>query len=357
MAAIAANWPICSHVGEIALRTMSAASANCRRAEQRAAEAGPDVPAPMRGARPAHESLEDSDQRVRARRTPRSRLRRFRPRARRGWRRPSAALPFSVPRRDSLRLQPAPRPHDAAEAQVARGRVDGLRHARGGPVAAAIVRRAQVRAALHDLARNLDRLARIEAVFELAASGIARGAARRFGRPRACSGTNPSSIPRRCRPCRRARSRSAETNRPEPSPRSRPPVVFCQGNSPCQVLACALAVRRELVAPDELGALEAAACGELPLRFGRQLFAGPVRVRVGVLERDVHDGMISTSPATSCAARADGASRRPRRTSTSCRRCADPRALPVSRRRRTTARATRASRPDRARDPRGARRA
>ena len=52
------------------------------------------------------------------------------------------------------------RPDDAAEAQVAGRGVDGLRHPGGGPVAAAVVRRAQVRAALHDLARNARRIIR-----------------------------------------------------------------------------------------------------------------------------------------------------------------------------------------------------
>src|SRR5262245_34744803 len=46
--------------------------------------------------------------------------------------------------------------HDAAEAEMVRGGVDRLGHARGWPVAVAVVRCAQVRAALHDLARNAD---------------------------------------------------------------------------------------------------------------------------------------------------------------------------------------------------------
>src|SRR6185503_12849933 len=45
---------------------------------------------------------------------------------------------------------------DASEAEMARRRVDGLRHSRRGAVAAAVVRRAQEGATLHHLARYLD---------------------------------------------------------------------------------------------------------------------------------------------------------------------------------------------------------
>ena len=87
-----------------------------------------------------------------------------------------------------------------------------------------------------------------------------------------------TSTPRRCRPCRRARSRSAGSGR-RARCRSKPSSVrFCQGNSPCQVLAIILPARRELVAPGVDGAFEPAARGELPFGFGRQLLAGPGRV-------------------------------------------------------------------------------
>ena len=48
----------------------------------------------------------------------------------------------------------------------------------------------------------------------------------------------------------------------------------------------------ELVAPGELGALEAAAGSVLPFRLGRQLLAGPGRVGGGVLEGDLDDRMV-----------------------------------------------------------------
>src|SRR5262245_2241393 len=45
--------------------------------------------------------------------------------------------------------------HDAADAEVAGRGVDGLRHARRRAIAPAVVGRAQVRAALHDPARDV----------------------------------------------------------------------------------------------------------------------------------------------------------------------------------------------------------
>src|SRR5262249_45705808 len=47
-----------------------------------------------------------------------------------------------------------PLPHQAAKTEMARRRIDRLRMARGGAIAAAVVGRAQMRAALDDLARN-----------------------------------------------------------------------------------------------------------------------------------------------------------------------------------------------------------
>src|SRR5687768_2804412 len=69
-------------------------------------------------------------------------------------------------------------PDDAAEADVAGGGVDRLGVARGRAVAAAVARRAQVRAALDDLARNADcRLAGVVAVLLAPATRVCRDAA------------------------------------------------------------------------------------------------------------------------------------------------------------------------------------
>src|SRR5688572_17565808 len=72
-----------------------------------------------------------------------------------------------------------PLPDDATEANVARRRVDRLRVARGRPIAAAVAWRAEVRAALDDLARDLDRrLARVVAAGLAAAARVLGNAAR-----------------------------------------------------------------------------------------------------------------------------------------------------------------------------------
>src|SRR5262249_10608887 len=79
-------------------------------------------------------------------------------------------LPTSRPR---LRRSP-----DAAKADVACRGVDRLRVARRRPVAAAVIGRAQIGAALEHLARNLDvRLARVAALHLAATARILRDAA------------------------------------------------------------------------------------------------------------------------------------------------------------------------------------
>src|SRR5262249_58966759 len=68
---------------------------------------------------------------------------------------------------------------DAAEAEMASRGVDRLGVARGGPVAAAIIRRTEMRAALYDLARDFDpRLAGIVAFLLARAARVDRQAAR-----------------------------------------------------------------------------------------------------------------------------------------------------------------------------------
>ena len=55
-------------------------------------------------------------------------------------------------------------------------------------------------------------------------------------------------------------------------------------------------VRRELLAPAERRAVQPAACSELPLGLGGQVFAGPGRVGGGILERDMHDRFALAPP-------------------------------------------------------------
>src|SRR4051812_12316068 len=81
-------------------------------------------------------------------------------------------------RRVSIRL-----PDDAPETEVRHRRFDGLRLASGGPIAKAVVRRAQVRAALYDVAREIaSRLTHVEALLGRFHTGVAsrsRGSAAR----------------------------------------------------------------------------------------------------------------------------------------------------------------------------------
>src|SRR5207253_5846104 len=51
-------------------------------------------------------------------------------------------------------------------------------------------------------------------------------------------------------------------------------------------------VRRKLVAPGELGAVEPAARGEFPFSFGWQFLAGPVRIGERIPVSDLHDRMV-----------------------------------------------------------------
>ena len=120
-------------------------------------------------------------------------------------------------------------------------RVDRLGMARGRSIAAAIIRRAEMRAALDHLARNPDvGLARVVAVLLAPAARILRNAAglRRVGL--VLRSTSRWSTPRHCRSCRGRRSRSAETPSPARCARSRRRRRFWRGNSPCQVLAMCL---------------------------------------------------------------------------------------------------------------------
>src|SRR5215510_5948796 len=70
--------------------------------------------------------------------------------------------------------------HDAAESEVTGGGIDVLRHARRGAIALAVIRRAQVRAAFHDLARDAlaRRDARVDARLARASSRVGDRAAR-----------------------------------------------------------------------------------------------------------------------------------------------------------------------------------
>ena len=118
-------------------------------------------------------------------------------------------------------------------------RIHRFRMARSRAVTAAVVRRTQMRAAFDDLAGNPDlRLARVEARRLRARRAdfpeCSTPSARRL---RVFATTSRPSIPRRCRSCRRRRSRWAGTPAPARCARSRRSQRFSLGKLPCQVLA------------------------------------------------------------------------------------------------------------------------
>src|SRR5204863_5533929 len=170
-------------------------------------------------------------------------------------------------------------------------RVDALRHPRRGPIAPAIVRRAQIRPALHDLARDLHGgRPGVVARVALAAARIVDRAARALD-------FRVLLVPiRRPFPDVAGHVVEAVAVRRERADRRGPLEAVLEQVLPRELalpeVRVRLAARRELVAPAILRAVEAAARGELPLGFARQLLAGPPRVGLRVLERDVHDGVI-----------------------------------------------------------------
>src|SRR5262249_20878863 len=80
--------------------------------------------------------------------------------------------------RDSSGLLPG-RPDDAAKTKMTGGSIDGLGHARCRSITPAVVRRAEMRSAFHNFARDLDvRHVGIVAFVSVAASGVEARAAR-----------------------------------------------------------------------------------------------------------------------------------------------------------------------------------
>ena len=106
------------------------------------------------------------------------------------------------------------------------------------------------------------------------------------------------------------RSRWRGTSRPARSTRSRPRAGSRRGNSPCQVLAMCRPPGANSSPQTILGAVEAAARGELPFGLGRQLLARPfgVGLRHPRTRRARPDDRRARR--SRCPARADAASRR-----------------------------------------------
>src|SRR6266550_673034 len=184
-------------------------------------------------------------------------------------------------------------PPHAAESEVAGGCIDRLGMTRRRPVATAVVWRAQMGAALDHLAWNTDAgLTGIMAIFFVAAARIFRNTAR-LRRIGFVSGGVPVRRPFpdiadhvvdavTIRRKRRHWRGALKAIRVQILPRE----LTLPGVS--QVRAAG----REFIAPGEFGTVEAAASGEFPLCFGRQILTGPFCVSKRIGKGHVHDGMV-----------------------------------------------------------------
>ena len=176
---------------------------------------------------------------------------------------------------------------------MTRRRIHRFRMARGRTVTAAVIRRAQMRAAFEHPARYLDlRQPRVVARGLRSAARIFRNAAglRRVG-------FMLLRIPiRRPFPGIADHVVQAVAIRRECSDRrcALEPILakVLSRKFTLPGVGHMLAAGRELVAPGKLGAVKTAARSELPFRLGRQILAGPFGVSQRVRERDVHDRMI-----------------------------------------------------------------
>ena len=226
--------------------------------------------------------------------------------------------------------------------------IDRLGMARGRAIAAAIIAGAEVRTAFKHLAWNFDlRLARVVARRLRPAARIFRNAARlrRIGFV-LCANTNPSSIPRRCRSCRRGRSRSAEMQRPATCAQSRRRTKVLSRKFTLPGVRHMLAAGRKLIAPGKFRAVKPAARGEFPFGLGRQVFAGPFGVGQRVHECHMHDRMIVEPVDVAVAGRRGDASRRPLGISTIDSSRVDRLGATAARRQASPHRACAAARPD-----------
>ena len=176
---------------------------------------------------------------------------------------------------------------------MACGGVDRLRMARCRPVASAVIRRAQMRAAFDDLPWNFH-IGRsgIVAVGLAAAARILRNAAGLcrirlmlwripVGGPFpdvADHVVQPVTVRRECGDRRSALEAVG--------------LGVLTRKFTLPGVGHVTAVRREFIAPRKFGVFKSAARCKFPFRFGRQFLAGPLRVGERVVERHMHDGMI-----------------------------------------------------------------
>ena len=187
----------------------------------------------------------------------------------------------------------APVADDAAKSDVTGRRIDGLCVSRGRPVAPAVVGRAQMRAALQHLARDLDvGLAGVVARGLRPAPGVV-GDAAGLGRVGLVAGREPVAGPLPDIADHVGEAVAVGGERADGGGARHP--AAAQGLArklTAPDVGHALAAGRELFAPGEFDAVQSAAGRKFPLGLGRQVLAGPSRIgeRVGV--RDMHDRVV-----------------------------------------------------------------
>src|SRR5712691_11488735 len=182
---------------------------------------------------------------------------------------------------------------DASKAKMSRGCVDRLRVPRCRPVASAVVRRTQVRAAFDDLAWNLHVGGSGVVAIGLAPTARVLRDAAGFWR----IGLMPRRVPvGRPLPDVADHVVQTVTVRRERGDRRRAfeavGIGVLAGKFALPGIGHVTAMRRELIAPRELGAVEPAARCKFPFRFGWQILANPFRVGERIAESHMHDWMI-----------------------------------------------------------------
>ena len=180
-------------------------------------------------------------------------------------------------------------PHDAAKSEMTGRGIDRLGVPRRRPVTAAIVRRAQMRAALDHLARDFDvGLTRDRNCLPRRPPRGFSGMQHAFGASASCFGAYQSDVHSQTLPIMSWTPKPFGGNAVTGEVRSKPSgIQILRRKLALPGVGHVLATGREFVAPGEFGAVEAAARGELPFGLGRQVLAGPSRIgqRIGIGRR------------------------------------------------------------------------
>src|SRR5690625_1783755 len=186
---------------------------------------------------------------------------------------------------------------DAAEADMGRRAVFGLRMSGGRAIAAAVVGCAKVRTTLQHPARNPNRrLSLVVTLLPRGDAGIARNATglrRRIvmARRPEIAGPLPDIADHVVKAVAVGR-KAADRGRTGKAVGQ----AVVHGKEPLPGIGARLPIRHELLPPGIVGAVQAATRRKLPLRFRGQFLAGPGGVSLGILMGDLHHGMIRLCP-------------------------------------------------------------